>query len=310
MVVLSKRNRSVNNFSDINSTKSDISLNRPSETSSINLQQTSLKNKQTFGMHAREFVKNAKLILSNRVYLFIVICTTCETLLIKGFSSYLTKMLEYEYRLPASTATMIAGAIGFISLVGGALLGSYLVKRFKWHIKQCSKFITVILFITSVLFLGLIIHCPQEKYIHSKHEDFISSKCDCDSNSFYPICYENKYLFQTPCHGGCKNLDKTNREYLNCTVLHSLLDPSVSTSVMMKPCHRPATHCITNLIFVSLIGLAVLFLSSIVILPLLRIILESVSIENQSFALGIRSLVTKLFGNYYLYTTLIKIKIY
>ena len=94
-------------------------------------------------------------------------------------------------------------------------------------------------------------------------------------------------------------LEITHREYLNCTVLYSLLDQSISTPVIMKPCHRPATQCLTNLVFVSLIGLAVLFLSSIVILPLLRIILESVSIDNQSFALGIRSLVTKLFGNYH-----------
>ena len=63
--------------------------------------------------HCREFFSKACLIMSNRVYIFIVICCTFETFLIKGFSSYLTKYLEYEYRLPASTASVITGSLGF-----------------------------------------------------------------------------------------------------------------------------------------------------------------------------------------------------
>jgi hypothetical protein len=49
-------------------------------------------------------------------------------------------------------------------------------------------------------------------------------------------------------------------------------------------------------VIVGFIGLGILFLSAIIILPLLRIILESVGLDNQSFALGIRSFITKLFG--------------
>ena len=45
------------------------------------------------------------------------------------------------------------------------------------------------------------------------------------------------------------------------------------------------------------VGFVVLFLSSSIIMPLLRVILESVDAENQSLALGIRSLLTKAFGN-------------
>ena len=80
-----------------------------------NLNKISQKRKPSLKEHLKKFKQDAKLILSNRIFLFIVICTTCETFLIKGFSSYLTKYLEYEYRLPASTATILTGAIGFIS---------------------------------------------------------------------------------------------------------------------------------------------------------------------------------------------------
>ena len=253
--------------------------------------------KKSIKDHLVVFTKDAKMILSNKIFLFIVICTTCETFLIKGFSSYLTKYLEYEYRLPASTATIITGIIGFISMIGGALLGSYLISKYKWTIKECSKFITFILFITSFLFLGMLIHCKQEIYFNSDSQLFKESHCDCDSNRFYPVCYKEKYLFQTPCFAGCKTQIENNK-YKDCIVLEKLIKINeTQEKPYLRECSRPASHCKNNLVIVGFIGLAVLFLSAIIILPLLRVILESVSLENQSFALGIRSFITKLFGN-------------
>lgn len=246
----------------------------------------------------KDFFKKAAQILSNRVFLCIVLCTAFETLLIKGFSSYLTKYLEYEYRLAASTSTMIAGAIGFLSLVFGALSGAFLIKQFKWDVKQCCKFVAGNLCVTTFLFLGLVIHCPQEKYINAESKVYESSGCVCDSNTFYPVCHKNVFIFQTPCHAGCTKFTRPNL-YSKCSVLDSYLSLNGlnETSTSLTPCQRPTPHCISNLVLVSFIGLGVLFLSSIVILPILRIILESVDEENQSFALGIRSLVTKLLGN-------------
>lgn len=260
--------------------------------------ETNLKKskKQSFKEHLIIFKKNAKAILSNRIFFFIVICTTCETFLIKGFSSYLTKYLEYEYRLTAAQSTILTGAIGFISMIGGALLGAYLIGKYKWTIKDCSKFITFILFITSFLFLGIMIYCPQEEYINSDSLVFQNSKYQCDSNKFNPVCYNTKYLFQTPCFAGCTFY--SNNKYSNCSILEDLINIDRKNDVtFLKDCTRPAPQCRTTLVIVAFIGLAVLFLSAIIILPLLRIILESVSLENQSFALGIRSFITKLFGN-------------
>ncbi len=135
-------------------TNNDIDSVIANTNSQTNLNKIPQQEKNSLKEHFKKFWKDAKLILSNKIFLFIVICTTCETFLIKGFSSYLTKYLEYEYRLPASSATILTGTIGFISMIGGALLGSYLIAKFKWKIKECSRFVTVILFFTSFLFLG------------------------------------------------------------------------------------------------------------------------------------------------------------
>jgi hypothetical protein len=194
---IEKKIESDNDSGNGSSTSTSSNQNENDETQAkLNTRSKRLK------YHMKEFLKNARNILYNPVYFFIVICTTCETFLIKGFSSYLTKYLEYQYRLSASTATMIAGGIGFISLIGGALLGAYLIKRLKWHIKECAKFVTAILFITGFMFLGLILHCKQETFIGSKHSYVMQNGCNCDENTFFPLCYKTAYLFQTPCHAG------------------------------------------------------------------------------------------------------------
>ncbi|RNA02974.1 solute carrier organic anion transporter family member 4A1-like isoform X2 [Brachionus plicatilis] len=232
-----------------------------------------------------DFVKNALKITSGKIFCLITLCTTFETFLIKGFASYLTKFFEYQYRLEASKATMIAGGIGFLSFVLGPLTGAYLVKKLEWNARNCAKFVCVILFLTSFAFFGLITTCKQETY--AKMDKKIL--CKCDPNYFYPICFGHKMMFQSPCHAGCLKYTKPNM-FSNCLVFSN-------QTTHMTTCSRPASQCILNLALVSVLSLVILFLSSIVFLPILRVLLESVGEENQSFALGIRSLVNKLFGN-------------
>jgi hypothetical protein len=256
---------------------------------------------QTSTFHLHDFIANACCILSNPVFLFIALTVTFETFLLKGFSSYLSKYIEYQYRLPASTATMIVGTMAFISLIGGVLIGAFLIKHFKWHLKECCQFIVTIFFITTFLFLGLLIHCPQEDYINKDNEFYSTSGCNCDKNIFYPLCYKKEYLFQSPCHAGCENRSDWNT-YDNCSVLYSLLlnnslVNSTTNDIKLNACDRPASHCMNNLIVVIIFGFSYLFLSSLAALPLLRIVLESVNSTNQAFALGIKSFITKLFGN-------------
>lgn len=98
-----------------------------------------------------DFLRSARLIWSNRIFVFIVLCTTTETFLIKGFSSYLSKYLEYQYRLSASTATMMVGGIGFVSLMLGVFFGSFLVKHFKWQVSNASHLYIIRMYIKKII---------------------------------------------------------------------------------------------------------------------------------------------------------------
>lgn len=154
-----------------------------------------------------------------------------------------------------------------------------------------------------MLFFGLLISGPQETYVSSLNPTYRESSCVCDPNTYYPVCYKNLYLFQTPCYAGCTN-SLNNRHFTDCSVLDLLIMSNMTTNTTndfesnrLTVCARPNPRGYRNLAFISVFGFSILFLSSIIILPVLRVILESVSAENQSFALGIRSLVNKTFGN-------------
>jgi organic anion transporter 4A len=259
--------------------------------------------KRSLKYHFKQFISSGCAIITNKCYVFIVICTIFETLLIKGYSSYLTKYLEFQYRLQSYTATIIAGGIGFVSLVGGSLLGGFLIKKFKWEIVHCAKFITFTLFFTSGLFLGLIIYCPQgqlidKEYLIQNTQFLVTNNvnCNCDPSSYNFLCYKSDYVFASSCYAGCTTELVNGTEYSNCLLLNNLANLTISDNVKLEQCSRPANECILRLVIVCVFGLLVLFLSSVILMPILKIILGCVEVESQSFALGIRSLVTKLFG--------------
>ena len=44
----------------------------------------------------------------------------------KGFSSYLAKYLEYQFRLKPSISTVVMGGIGFFGIIGG-IFGNFII---------------------------------------------------------------------------------------------------------------------------------------------------------------------------------------
>lgn len=245
-----------------------------------------------------EFKTSSKEIISNASFVFVILCTTTEALIIKGYSSYLTKYIEYQFRLQTTWSVMLTGAIGFVSLVVGPLIGAFLIKRLSWGRNECIKFTFITLLVTTLLFLTLMTYCPQEKFINTPSFKSYSSynprlECNCEKNEYEPVCFKEKYIFQSSCFAGC--LQKNGSTYLKCAQLETIENTTHSLAVV--GCSRPANQCKHSLIIVSLGCTIVLSLSTIVIIPILKVILSCVNEDNQSFALGIRSLVNKLFGN-------------
>jgi len=251
-----------------------------------------------------------KHLLLNLRYMGITCCAVVEALLIKGYLAFLSKHIEYQFRTTSSHSSVYIGIISLFSVIFGTPLGAYCVKRFDMNGRQCAKFCCIILALSSVIFLGLILHC-REPTIGTTHsmpailsafeDDFYDDsviepeqiespckrECKCDMNIYQPVCdQKNLETYQNPCLLGCKKI--LRGEYADCSCL-----PENST-VHVGRCREQ--KCTTNLMITLCGAFIVVFMSCCVIIPALKCVLHSVQPTHRAFSLGFKSTMTKTFG--------------
>jgi hypothetical protein len=139
-------------------------------------------------------------LVKNMRYVFIVIANLFEGVLLKGrffilsdsfnqrnfslgFVPFITKYFEYQHQLDTSTATLVTGAIALLSVIIGCPLGAYFMNKYSWTPMQCARISTIILIISSFLFLFLIFSCPELKF---QHTSCSSINTICCHNIYHP----------------------------------------------------------------------------------------------------------------------------
>ncbi|CAF0922566.1 unnamed protein product [Rotaria sordida] len=251
-----------------------------------------------------------KHLLLNLRFMGITCCAIVEALLIKGYLAFLSKHIEYQFRTTSSHSSVYIGVISLFSVIFGTPLGAYCVKRYNMNGRQCAKFCCIILATSSVIFLGLLLHC-REPTIGTTHsmpviltafdDDFFDEpilesdraeslckrKCKCDMNIYQPVCdVVNRATYQNPCLLGCKRILKG--KYADCLCL-----PKNST-VNVGRCKE--RKCTINFRITLCGAFIVVFMSCCVIVPALKCVLHSVELTHRAFSLGFKSTMTKTFG--------------
>ena len=139
-------------------------------------------------------------LMKNIRFVFIVIVNLFEGVLLKGRSFYsllflyryffssgfvpfITKYFEYQHQIDTSTATLITGALALISVIIGCPLGAFFMNKYSWTPMQCARICTIILLISSFLFLFLIFSCPELKF---QHTSCSSINTACCHNTYHP----------------------------------------------------------------------------------------------------------------------------
>ncbi|CAF3217327.1 unnamed protein product [Rotaria socialis] len=251
-----------------------------------------------------------KHLLLNLRYMGITCCAIVEALLIKGYLAFLSKHIEYQFRTTSSHSSVYIGVISLFSVIFGTPLGAYCVKRYDMNGRQCAKFCCIILAMSSVIFLGLLLHC-REPTIGTSHSmpvistafdddsfdeltaesDRVESPCKrdckCDMNIYQPVCdVANRETYQNPCLLGCKTIRKGI--YADCLCL-----PNNSTVNVGRCTER---KCAMNFRITLCGAFIVVFMSCCVIVPALKCVLHSVELTHRAFSLGFKSTMTKTFG--------------
>jgi hypothetical protein len=150
---MTNTNSSITNLSIKNESCSTIQPVIP-----IRIEHELLKSNKIICFDVISLIKN---LIFNIRYMGVTGCAVIEALLIKGYLAFLSKHIEYQFRTTSSHSSIFMGVISLFSVIFGTPLGAYFVKRFDMNGRQCAKFCCIILAVSSVIFLGLMLHCRE-----------------------------------------------------------------------------------------------------------------------------------------------------
>ncbi len=155
---ITRTNSSTTNLSlSVNSIQNESFLTNKQPIPII-IENVSLKSNKDFCLDILSLIKH---LFFNLRYMGVTGCAVIEALLIKGYLAFLSKHIEYQFRTTSSHSSIFMGVISLSSVIIGTPLGAYFVKRFDMNGRQCAKFCCIVLAISSVIFLGLMLHCRE-----------------------------------------------------------------------------------------------------------------------------------------------------
>ncbi|CAF1519894.1 unnamed protein product [Adineta steineri] len=231
-------------------------------------------------------------LIRNTRYVFVVIANLFEGILLKGFVPFITKYFEYQHQLDTSTATLITGAIALLSVIIGCPIGAYFMNKYSWTSLQCARICSILLVISSFLFLFLNFSCPELKF---QHTSCSSVNAPCCHNIYRPVCDINDHLnmFLSPCHFGCIN---QTRIISNNTNLYYSCNCGENTILSETACRFRQIPCKAVFALTMIGATFVVFFTAFIQVPLLHVLLYSVPLSYQNMALALRQTIVRVLG--------------
>ncbi|XP_049879554.1 solute carrier organic anion transporter family member 5A1 isoform X2 [Pectinophora gossypiella] len=273
-------------------------------------------------------------LLKNPVYVVTCLGACMELMIVSGFVVFLPKYLETQFSLGKSQASVFTGSIAIPGACIGIFMGGCLLKRLELRPKGAVQFVlisnTICLSCYALLFF---LGCDNIKMAgttipytnNSNLEPFkvnltaaCNFNCLCTETDMEPVCGNNGLTYFSPCHAGCAAFSSRSN-FTNCACVHensrdvgaaavvggasaaALTAGGVAreySEVTVVPvatagaCNPPCTTIFPFLVLLFFMT----FVVAVTQMPLLMIVLRSVSEEERSFALGMQFVIFRLFG--------------
>ncbi|XP_017153695.1 solute carrier organic anion transporter family member 5A1 [Drosophila miranda] len=288
-----------------------------------------------YGKDIKDIPKSMLRLVKNPVYIVTCLGACMELMIVSGFVVFLPKYLETQFSLGKSQANIFTGSIAVPGACIGIFLGGCILKRFQLKPKGAVQFVLITNVIclacyAMLFFLG----CDNLKMAGTTIPYYTSNKggstleqpfqvnltaacnfgCECLTSEVEPVCGNNGLTYFSPCHAGCTAFSSSSN-YTNCACVHANISSSIYrgaggsqaqalsaredfaevTVVPVATAGPCATPCRTIYPFLILLFFMT-FLVASTQMPLLMIVLRSVSEEERSFALGMQFVIFRLFG--------------
>ena len=263
-----------------------------------------------------DLVKNSLSLLKKPIYLLIITATTIEGLLQNSFLAFAALFLEYQYRLASGTASFVLGLLSIPPLMIGGILSGIIVKRLKYRMNDCLKFLGIVLLINILVYSGFMIYCKEPNmipnseqlkanFITTADEEFsnstryqIAQNCNCNRKIFKPVCLKESddIFFQTACLAGCTEFDRDSDQFRKCTQVKDV-DETNSNYFVSGLC--PTSNCDFKLIISYACIFFLMLLNALTFLPYLKVTIGSIDCKEMNpIGLGLKQFFMNGFGNF------------
>uniref|UniRef100_A0A1S4GZ17 Uncharacterized protein n=1 Tax=Anopheles gambiae TaxID=7165 RepID=A0A1S4GZ17_ANOGA len=286
-----------------------------------------------YGKDIKDIPQSMWRLVTNPVYIVTCLGACMELMIVSGFVVFLPKYLETQFSLGKSQASVFTGSIAVPGACIGIFIGGCILKRFQLKPKGAVQFVLISnLICLSCYGLLFFLGCENLKmagttipyYNSSAHsvEPFqvnltaaCNFGCECHMYDVEPVCGNNGLTYFSPCHAGCTAFSSSSN-YTNCACVqanvtnNSIYRGAEGTQAQALNAHEAFAE--VTVVPVATAGvcntpcrtiypfLILLFFMTFVVastqMPLLMIVLRSVSEEERSFALGMQFVIFRLFG--------------
>ncbi|KAH7954806.1 hypothetical protein HPB49_021928 [Dermacentor silvarum] len=156
-------------------------------------------------------------LLSIKPFVLVCFAGSAELMVASGLSSFLVKMLQAQFSMTASTASMIMGSVTIPTAMVGVMLGGVVISRFQLAAAGIVRLCVLVLLVPIVLVTVLLFHCDNIPYRNVQYDvgvtsvssvnvslkESCNSRCGCTTTRFNPICGRDGYTYYSPCYAGC-----------------------------------------------------------------------------------------------------------
>ncbi|MBN3304095.1 SO2B1 protein, partial [Amia calva] len=236
--------------------------------------------------------------LRNPIYLLVVLAQVNLSAMVAGLATFMAKFIERQFTKTASFANLMIGGVNIPAAVLGIVAGGAIMKKLKMSVKTSALMSTIAVLICvmcaiPLLFLGCSTQNVAGVYpLNNQLDGFPQCKSNCScKDTFNPVCGSNGVEYRSPCHAGCKVVNKDAElnkvlNYTDCSCIST--DPatnSIPATALPGTCGSRCSHLfIPFMILSALTG----FVASFSQTPSFMMVLRSVPQEDKSLALGIQ----------------------